>query len=396
MIDEEMAPLRPADQALSGEALSGQVFTGLLFTGPDPSRRSAPRRQKFAERVVDPGSGGVDDGPRDKHDLAVLRSVLCGDRRDPEPAVSLQVGRPSGEDVEKNLLLRSDRPGIDEELDSEPLREHHLRVVVDPGERVAGHIDGGHPGLPAADEATARPYRAGREEIVEPQPTGNGEAAAAAFPRPATSTRLEAENPRCRGGKPAKPALHRHDESKGANEVGRESQESVALGETLAHQRQLPILQIAQATMNQPRRPAGRPGGDVVGIDHDDGEAVENEFPGQRRPVDAGPEDHDIDRNRRRFHSDGRANGHRSNSRLVSPDWSTATDVNPRPTPEAADDRHYTAICRDAIDRERPRSPHGASKGPPSCHRSGPPCSSAAVAASALRGGDRPSSAWCS
>ena len=64
--------------------------------------------------------------------------------------------------------------------------------------------------------------------------------------------------------------------------------------------------------------------------------------------------------------------------------------------PEAADARHYTAICRGAIDRERPRSPHGASKGPPSCHRSGPPFLPAAVAASALRGGDRPSSAWCS
>ena len=94
--------------------------------------------------------------------------------------------------------------------------------------------------------------------------------------------------------------------------MGRELEEAVALGQTFADQRQLSIFKVPQSPVDQPRRPSGRPRSDVVGVDDDDGAAVENELPGQRRPVDPRPEDDDIDGGRERIPAGGRVDAHRS------------------------------------------------------------------------------------
>ena len=294
MIDEEMAPLRPTDQRRT----------------PGPP----VHREERSERPIDPGAGGVDDGPRGEmeHAGGARYPSRGGQRRDSQSPVRSEVGRVPAADFKGDIPLRGDRPGVDEKLDSEAFREAHLGVVIHPRERKATGVDRRHPRRCRGHQAPPGPEGAGREEVVEPEPAGDRDPSPTARPRPAPGKRLAAEDPGRGGQEPAEPTAHRDDEPEGADQVGRELEEAVALGQTFAHQRQLSVFKVPQSPVDQPRRPSGRPRSDVVGVDDDDGAAVENELPGQRRPVDPRPEDDDIDGGRERIPAGGRVDAHRS------------------------------------------------------------------------------------
>ena len=71
----------------------------------------------------------------------------------------------------------------------------------------------------------------------------------------------------------------------------RRTQQPIPLHEALANEPHFSIFEIPEAAMDKPRRPGRRAAGNVIGIYDDHRNIRKSEFTGERRPVDARPED---------------------------------------------------------------------------------------------------------
>ena len=267
--DHEVAPLRAADEPL---------------VGIGPGSVAEP-----GERAVGPGPRGVDDR------RGAQRADRCTvhDRLDDDRAVGLNACPGPRVHREGDPGRRRGRPRIDEELDGEPLRPEELRVGVGGDEWKPARVDRRQVGCAARQHAVAGPACAAGEQVVERETYGNGDAAAAGAAGPPPGQRLEPHEPGGGGPQAAEPALDRQAEGERPHEVAGEPHEPVPFGEALAHQGELAIFEVAQAAVDEPGGPGRRAGRDVGRVDDDDRRPGQGKFPGDRGPVDAGPEDDD-------------------------------------------------------------------------------------------------------
>src|SRR5918997_5700580 len=74
------------------------------------------------------------------------------------------------------------------------------------------------------------------------------------------------------------------------------AEEDLPVSEGLAHQRDLVVLQVAQAAVDQARRPLRRPARDVPLIEKQDVEAAHGGVPCDAGPVYPGPDDYEVER----------------------------------------------------------------------------------------------------
>src|SRR5918997_3458685 len=74
------------------------------------------------------------------------------------------------------------------------------------------------------------------------------------------------------------------------------AEEDLPVSQGLAHQRDLVVLQVAQAAVDQARRPLRRPAGDVPLVEKQDVEAAYGGVPGDTRPVYTGPDYYEVER----------------------------------------------------------------------------------------------------
>src|SRR5918998_803232 len=160
--------------------------------------------------------------------------------------------------------------GADRVLDGDPLRVLDLTIVIGGGAEEAFEVQAGVPfqGFVAGEHLVVRDGLVEGEDIVadhaEPDQA-----------RPALA-----------------PVVDRDDEPQRFHEVRRYMQELLALGEGLAHEVDLVVLQVAQAAVDQAGCPLGGPVGDVALVQEQDLQAAHGGVAGDAGAVDAGP-DHD-------------------------------------------------------------------------------------------------------
>ena len=94
-------------------------------------------------------------------------------------------------------------------------------------------------------------------------------------------------------------AIERHEEAAGAREGRRHAGHSCALRQRLAHQRELPVLEVAQPAVEHVARLAAGAACEVATLEHGDGEAVAGCETRHREPDDPAAHDHEVER----FHS---------------------------------------------------------------------------------------------
>src|ERR671916_1934207 len=74
------------------------------------------------------------------------------------------------------------------------------------------------------------------------------------------------------------------------------AEEDLPVSQGLAHQRDLVVLKVAQAAVDQTRRPLRGPARDVALVEKQDVEAAHGGVPGDTRPVYPGPDDCEVER----------------------------------------------------------------------------------------------------
>ena len=101
--------------------------------------------------------------------------------------------------------------------------------------------------------------------------------------------------------------------------MGRVAQEAPSLGERLADERQVHLLQVAQAAMDEPRRARRRPDGDVVLLDERRSQARATSRPAARpTPTIAAADDQDVPRRVDEPGEVGRASSRAGSTRLAA------------------------------------------------------------------------------
>jgi len=92
---------------------------------------------------------------------------------------------------------------------------------------------------------------------------------------------------------PARPQLRhvRHDEARRADEVGRDLEQNLALGESFRNQPELILLKIAQAAVDQLAASGAGMRAEVVFLHQQDGEPAPGSVAGDAGAVDAAADD---------------------------------------------------------------------------------------------------------
>ena len=78
-------------------------------------------------------------------------------------------------------------------------------------------------------------------------------------------------------------------ESQRLDQVRRQLAQACAFGERFADEMEVGVLEIPQSAVNRPRRPRGRPKGDVELFDDPDVDTVEQQLAGRRQPLIPAP-----------------------------------------------------------------------------------------------------------
>jgi hypothetical protein len=130
-----------------------------------------------------------------------------------------------------------------------------------------------------AGRARAQGYRAGRRQEIARRQVVVQEQAGADHPR---------------GPLPWHPGRLRHQEAQRADDVRRALEQHFALGQRLAHEAEMVLLQIAQAAMDQLAGRGRRVLGQVVLFAQDDGQAAPGRVARDPGAVDAATHDEDV------------------------------------------------------------------------------------------------------
>jgi hypothetical protein len=77
--------------------------------------------------------------------------------------------------------------------------------------------------------------------------------------------------------------------------VRREAEEALALAQRLAHEAHVPLLQVAQAPVDQPPRPGRRAGADVLLFQERHPQAARGGVAGDAGAVDPGPDNYEVE-----------------------------------------------------------------------------------------------------
>src|SRR5207249_7528659 len=85
------------------------------------------------------------------------------------------------------------------------------------------------------------------------------------------------------------------EEGEGPDELGRQPGEGLPLAERLPDQLEIEQLEVAEAPMDELRRPGGRARGEVGLLDEDGGEPARREVARHPRPRHAAPDDQRVD-----------------------------------------------------------------------------------------------------
>ena len=218
-------------------------------------RRSGSTRAAGGNGTVGttgPDAGGVDDRPGADVELGAAQLVGHVGAADPPALVQRAVGPDPGRHDRAALL---GRPGDGEGeagvvLDPVVEDERAAQALVAEGRRVLE-------GRLGPEVAMAAAVLGGAEEVVQREP------------RPVE-----------RPGQDV--AVEREEERLEADEVGGEAEQPASLGQRLADEADPELLEIAQPAVDEPRRPARRPGRDVVSLDQGGPEAA-------ARGVERGP-----------------------------------------------------------------------------------------------------------
>ena len=94
----------------------------------------------------------------------------------------------------------------------------------------------------------------------------------------------------------ARAAVDRHEHRRRLGQVRRDPPQHFAFGRRLAHERDLALLEITQAAVDQLRRPAARAGGEVAGVDETDGETAQRRLARDTGPGDAAADHQEVER----------------------------------------------------------------------------------------------------
>ena len=89
--------------------------------------------------------------------------------------------------------------------------------------------------------------------------------------------------------------MHRKDEGQGPDEVRRDLQQDAALAQRLEDEAELPVFEVAQATMHQATRAGTGAARDIMLIHQDRPEAAHRGVAGDPRPGDSPTDDQQVD-----------------------------------------------------------------------------------------------------
>ncbi len=233
-----------------------------------------PERSRTREHPVDPRSGHVDrDGRRRLVDAPVQLVLELHARRAGQAAVARVL-----EEEAPNLGVGDDRravlAGAYGVLDGYALGVLDLPVVVGGGAEEAVGVEA----RVALQGLLAGEHPVVRDGLVE----GEGVVADHAEPDHA--------------GPALAPLVDGDDEAQRFDEVRRYVEELLALGEGLAHEVELVVLQVAQTAVDQAGRPLGGPVRDVALVQEQHLQAAHGGVPGDAGAVDAGPDHDEVER----------------------------------------------------------------------------------------------------
>jgi hypothetical protein len=250
----------------------------------DEPQRLRPRCMGvLGEELRGPGAGGVDEGPG-LH-LAGAARVLAAQGRRPAVGAAPRVDAGGARQHGGAALGRIDRV------------QHHEPRIVDPAvgvDEAAGELRLERPAgrmLPQVDRARAGQHLTPRQVVVE-------EEAGTDHPH-----RTQA-------------AVVRHHEAQRPHDVRRRLQQHLALGQRLAHERELVVLEVAQTAVDQLGRRGRGVGSEVVLLAQHHRQAAAGEIAGDAGAVDATADDEHVTA----LGGGGRSDGHGQGGRLARDD----------------------------------------------------------------------------
>ena len=174
--------------------------------------------------------------------------------------------------------------------------------------------------LRAFETGAAQVGRQGVERVRVEAPAGRGRA-------PERQRVVERDAGAQRDEAGALAAIAREDELDRPTEMRRRRHEAPSLAQPLEHQRQIAVLQVAQAAVDQLRRVAGGLAGEVAGVDQRHREAAQGRVARDRRAGRAAADDEEVERL-------GREPGQRGRARASGP-----------PSPGHSCDHSLSAMC---------------------------------------------------